>query len=500
MSKVRALTGKPHGGTIVEATDRNLIFYVSSTGNDSNTGLSSGTALLTVQAALDKIPKIINHTVTVNIGSGSFAGFDVASFQIRRYTGKLTLQGTLGQPTLTTGTCTGTATGGSTSQLIDTGQTWTVHELRGRLLKVGTEYRIAQDNDATTIDVIGVYGSSTSGKVYEILEQKTKIDSGYGGASTHRVTVHSCSFRSSQCEFNDIWFDGTGKTSSLWIGYQFVGIPSLNRIKFTNSLYGLSIQECSGDLRASELYIENVTTIGVLIQRLYGISAFTSTYFRNIYIYGGCSDQAFLAVMVEFNMCIGYLVIDNITGMGVQYILGSYVNFEYLEVLDGTQGVVIDKIREVDFDGSLTIKNCSSHGMEIYGVPWCDLDACDISSNGGYGIYIDENAVGGRIAGSFANFEGTLVISSNTLGGIIAKNHSLVALSSASGSSNGSYGLQLQFGSAATITSATSITGSSGDATINDGTTVLTWASDFASNLDKAVNMDNHCLIERRDA
>jgi hypothetical protein len=59
--------------------------------------------------------------------------------------------------------------------------------------------------------------------------------------------------------------------------------------------------------------------------------------------------------------------------------------------------------------------------------------------------------------------------------------------------------LELETYSHATITTDTGITGSSGDATINDGTTALTWATQFDDDGDIVVNTSNLCMIERRD-
>jgi hypothetical protein len=70
------------GGTLSETPIRiiltaNTNFYVSTTGNDSNNGLTLGTAWATLQHARDFISTSLDiaaFTITVNIGAGSFAG------------------------------------------------------------------------------------------------------------------------------------------------------------------------------------------------------------------------------------------------------------------------------------------------------------------------------------------------------------------------------------------------------------------------------------------
>ena len=49
-----------------------ITYYVNTTGSDSNDGLTSGTAFKTIQKAIDSLPQIINHTVIINVASGTY--------------------------------------------------------------------------------------------------------------------------------------------------------------------------------------------------------------------------------------------------------------------------------------------------------------------------------------------------------------------------------------------------------------------------------------------
>ncbi|MCZ8520116.1 MULTISPECIES: phage tail-collar fiber domain-containing protein [Paenibacillus] len=53
-------------------TTANMTLYVSTTGNDANDGLTSGTALRTIAAAVAKIPQIVLHSVIIYIANGSY--------------------------------------------------------------------------------------------------------------------------------------------------------------------------------------------------------------------------------------------------------------------------------------------------------------------------------------------------------------------------------------------------------------------------------------------
>jgi hypothetical protein len=55
-----------------QETTGDMTLYVSPTGSDANDGLTSGTPLKTIAAAIAKIPKVIDHIVTINIASGTY--------------------------------------------------------------------------------------------------------------------------------------------------------------------------------------------------------------------------------------------------------------------------------------------------------------------------------------------------------------------------------------------------------------------------------------------
>lgn len=61
-------------GKVPQKTAADLTYYVNAaTGNDGNDGLTAGTALANIQAAVNKLPQTINNTVTVNVAAGTYA-------------------------------------------------------------------------------------------------------------------------------------------------------------------------------------------------------------------------------------------------------------------------------------------------------------------------------------------------------------------------------------------------------------------------------------------
>jgi hypothetical protein len=53
-------------------TTADITYYVSTTGSDSNDGLTSETAFRTLQHAFDVLPNVILHAVTINLAAGTY--------------------------------------------------------------------------------------------------------------------------------------------------------------------------------------------------------------------------------------------------------------------------------------------------------------------------------------------------------------------------------------------------------------------------------------------
>lgn len=188
----------PSGYTYVtqdsEATQADTTLYVSATGNDGNACTASGTsACLTIQAAINKVPKRIRHLVTVNVGVGSFTGALWQGFTIEAAASTpagIFISGTRQNFTPATGTATGTATaaanGASTSvvtwaTLTDSGQTWTVNDLAGKFLEITAGTGIGQifpiiSNTATAVTVSTTTWTVPTGATYAIVDQGTVIN------------------------------------------------------------------------------------------------------------------------------------------------------------------------------------------------------------------------------------------------------------------------------------------------------------------------------------
>jgi len=423
-------------------TENDITLYVSTTGNDSNDGLTAGASLLTIQAAIDKIPKLIEHTVVIDIGAGTFTSLYVSGVTIAD--GSFTIQGTLGTPSVD-GKTEGTATGGSTTQLVDAAGGWTVDQLIGKLVLVAGEYRVPYDNDGTTIYFQRPFSATCNGKAYEIVEQKTVL---------------------------------TGTEPMLEYG------PIAITNNHVNAFYNLYIHNIKATGATVGFYCNACQ--GVTIERCYNSGSH----------YGYFSQEAG-----------GYLkwYHNYSTSNGGAGFAGSRDG-----VRDRVEGNVANDSGSAFYFGLMTgLLECkynvainSVTGLWLEGCWYIDCGHNRFTDNSGYGIqsYYGKSAsdsVGS--SGRLNIYGGQTNISDNVLGGVSVGLGTFLFAHLLVGTGNGGFGLEVFSGAYALISSAVSITGSSGDATINDGATTLAWATDFAADGDIVVNTDNGCRIERSD-
>jgi hypothetical protein len=323
-------------------TTGNLNMYVSTTGDDNNTCLSIGQECLTIQGAIDKLPKILRSAVTINVGEGTFSSFIIRGFYITSTSassGSLNITGALGAPTLTTGTVSGTATGGTTSTCIDAGQTWTVNELRGKWVHVGSSWRVITSNTGTTINLLGPLSATCSGKAYSLEEPKSIINSG----NSTRINV-SRNVGTLYSQINLTNLKSSGGTTGFSITYNnFVG-TSISRCwadAATNT--GVSISDNTGSASndAYDIVITSATVYGMLVQRL-GSPGFASS-FRGVFIYGGGSSTGYGFSLVG---CTG----------------SAYAPYVWVEARTAGTGVYCSNNQYAEFTGILTV--VGSAGMK----------------------------------------------------------------------------------------------------------------------------------------
>lgn len=455
-------------------TTRDLTYYVRAGGDDSASGLRAGEALASIQEAIDRLPDTIVHDVLIDVGEGTFNAFCLQSKNMLSpgLTG-LTVRGVLGNPTLTTGTVSGTATAGDKLTLTDSGQSWTVNELRGMLLLVDGEHRVIRENTATKITVVpSGFSANTNGKTYEIVEQKTKIEgaaagwdgNSYGSGGEHFTGLFYV---------ENLHFDGTGQTLAFYT-FHVTGAVFCRRCKSTNGYYGMYSQNVGPyGTYIERCYAEGATDHGIMYTRMAYRCSFDGSYAYN----NGASGVGFYGAMFhrEFNGAS-----DNNGDHGFHIAVSGFAEGDQLAAKNnGKSGLFLDQ-----------------------SVPYMDLDKGWFESNGEHGISLGGDSRGNSPNRSALGAAGTIECKNNTLSGIHLAWGAAVNLTTCTGTGNGRYGIEFDddaLHASCRITSATTVTGTSGDVTLDGGSTAKSYAGDFGSNLDAENNPVTLAVIQRSD-
>jgi len=460
-----------NGPEWIKSTTQDLTLYVRSDGSDSNDGLTTGTALATVQEAIDRIPKFIRHNVIIDIGEGTFSAFYLSGF-FATESKVLTVKGTLGTPTLTTGTTSGTATGGDTLTLIDSGQSWTADELKGMLLEVDGEKHYIKSNTSTQIDMVGAFGASTSGKSYIIKEHKTTINGSYT-AGTLTVVAGIGSSKgdsSSSFLFQDLFLNCSSAKAGFMGAYSSGASVLRVKIDSSNVSYAIAMDKIYTGFNIDDVYLTNITetNYGIIVIDCTQVRRLKNSFIKGFDLYG-------IYIIRTQDVCLG----DNIT-------------------CDGNKdGMWIHNCLACDCGAGINCINNTNNGLIVCGCTYADLDGGNFKDNTGYGILVGTNETDD--SSTFLNAKGTLVCSGNGKSGIIVGDRSRLLLSNCSGTGNSQYGIKATGSSNVVITSQTSVTGGSGDITIDDGDSTLSYSTDFATNGDIVSNLTNGCRVERKD-
>jgi hypothetical protein len=472
--------------------------YVASDGDDTYDG-SYDSPVATVQKALSLLPTVINCNVIIYIGEGTFDPFVLSNISISEY-GSLTIQGTLVEATLATGTNTGTSTGDAYS-VVDAGQNWTPGDLVGRLCKVrigfSDIYRVIRDNDATSISFSGYYPGTTSGKTYTIYDHGSKIYD-----SSVAITITSLGFNQNvdALIISDVQVDVDG--SAYGVLCQACAPPVFYRLKHTGTsgTIGICFKSTFGDITMEDCYStggdQGLQFLGALctdvlnqkINRLLVTSSSTGIYIvgsNNVNMSTVCVDDCDNGIRLDksINCRISSADIYNAVNYGVFCDTSTGIALAGLSI-DGNSATTLGLKMvhsSVRLDYGSTIENCTSHGIQG---STATVDSYDCRS-------------GGNLT---AGFQGAVTVQNNGGSALYCGGAMTIDLDNFIGTGNTRFGVELVDGSRCLVTSTTAATGVLGDATLDDAKTALTWAGNFASNLDTEVDASGiGTAIKRRD-
>lgn len=270
-------------------TTGNMQLYVDVAGNDAKPCTGTGAnACLTLQGALNKVPPRVRHPVNIDMGVGAFAGAVVSGFTFSPVSqldgGFLRVRGTLQGATVATGTNSGTATAGTAGSnqtfgtLTDGAQTWTVNDLKGKLIAItgGTgvnQIRAIASNTATVITIAGNWTAPNGTSTYQVQSWGTQLNSGvispaspnFAASGTNVLHVYGnvqATFPSPMVNFSDIEVDATPSTVGVRVG----GLQGLAldrcRIFATSGSSSLFFAASAHSLRITDTALQHASTTG----------------------------------------------------------------------------------------------------------------------------------------------------------------------------------------------------------------------------------------------
>jgi hypothetical protein len=278
----------------VTTTMAAITLYVATTGNDSADGLTVGTPLRTISAALRKIPFIVEHDCTINLAAGTYdEHITTPRFMLNA---NITVQGaTMTSYTPGTGLSAGTMDGSFGTQwspqvaVCSTGG-WTADTLGGYFLQItsgaatGTIIPICT-NTATTLSFgtfVNLAGSTTydlQGVTFQLVQPATILTNS-GATATMNITTCIGASTNNSGNANTtaagralLVFDSVAiqKTSGALVVVNDHASVFFNRVMFSGTTAGASLSTALSFLRfddcgfiRTQLNLNNATSFSGL--------------------------------------------------------------------------------------------------------------------------------------------------------------------------------------------------------------------------------------------
>jgi|GEM_PF-4427459 len=424
-------------------TTQDVTLYVRLTGDDANDCLTESSACYSIQEAIDRVPKEIHHVVTVDIGAGSFTAANIDGFSVGE-SGSFYINGVLSLATGLTGLSEGLPENSTSLNhhctVTDDEGGWAVNELVGKIFVAAGEKRVIISNTSTVIAYAGGCIGITS---YEIHDQKTVITSsgqgGYAGIETTNVTT--------------LWPD------------KFI----IRNLKKTDgTAMGFLMYAASGTLEycyAAGQYWGYVIGQSPRVSR-------TLSCFAGASAMGGFFFQASGGIRLEDAAAELCVAVGGNAGMGFQIEQSVYVRVEQSFARNWDKAFAVSSVLHAHIH--------DSEGYDSF-----------------HGLLVDHK-VGGNFSGCSNVWLESVFFYGNSVSGVTAENRSNLNLYGIQGTNTSAIGLQL--GSGATLThqagQTLTITGASGDFSMDYGAQIpLPW-SNLANPGDTVMNMMNGCRGE----
>lgn len=423
-----------------ETAPNAITYYVDyGSGDDANDCLSSGAgACKTINGAIAKIPHVVKKQYQIVLDEDLHAGFILADRHFAD-SGKASGYGRI------TITCPGTGTA------TDLGASGV------GTITSGTDYTLTDTSKNWTVNAARGYWVASSGRQFTVASNTNNTltfvqrnVNGFDVGEGYNISTPQCT----------IWY-------SIPDGYLY------NRVVMSN-LSGMS-SRAGYQVKLNNVVIASATADYPVVT----IDDAEHVQLQQVLIKpvsaGGWSISAKNISTLELNV-----VYSSQAGHG-----GFY--FEDIRTMYDYGGIVSNAVGSSSSDASVTFKDCglvsdvavaayttgSGNCIDFIGHQTIKLHRAILDSCAGDGM-----AVGTGTLFSRAGLSDSGVFT---------------------GSGNGGYGVSLAPFSSFIFGNGTSLTGTSGNITLDNGATSLVWGTAFASDGDKAVNSSDLCRAERKD-
>lgn len=526
----------------VEKTTESITLYVETTGSDTTGNGTASSPFATIEKAISLLPKHILHDVDIIVGEGNFAGFRLDDFNVYRG-GHLNVEGTIGAFSPATGNASGTATGGDTNTIIDSGQSWTDSDLIGKLALVGGEYRWIKSNTATEIEICSAFSATASGKSYQIVELKTVLndtpaDFEFGfieGTGNHISKPVSFSLLGTVGITVQNFDCDTGGYEAGW--FQHTDPIDFRRIKIRNPYWGLGGYNMTGRWFLDTMWVEGnsngsgggggLYSLEVTSFRVYNsyfkdsVAGISSAYSEDSVISGcefntvskgidlngaqnsnitNCILEGSRITVAFNNYCsIGNVVINDATSDAIDLQVVGNVQIQNVAIDSATGcGVVLDFACVHAWLDNVDINNCTKYGIMLPEGNSALKKASGMGLSISGGSTVTSNTLGGiRVNNMNHLYAENTTVSNNSGDGIHVSNKAHAELKNVTGTGNTGYGLKVDTGSSASINQATTVTGTTSDVLVD--ATAATYAADFTTDTDSVTDATTFCWVQRND-
>jgi hypothetical protein len=372
------------------------LFVDGTLGSDSNPCTASGaSACATFAAAMAKVPRFIQHNVTIAIAAGTYT--EAFAITDRKLTNNvsITVTGAQASFAVATGTNSGTstaataATTASPATMTDSGQAWTVNNLRGRFVVFSSGALSGQtipiaSNTATTL-TLATSNTPGVGSAYTI--QSPSVIFAAAGTTPYRLSAID---GSGTISLSDLDFSRTGTGVNFSLAGSETTLVSVSRSRFVASATNtIAISAVSGSLSLTNCHVQALSSSGALSCTATGIAgsgaiACTSSNTNFVAAAGAAlflnnaKQSVFSSSPMESDGASGVLTVtgSNNVRLGGVWLTCAGGASSGLSTSTSSQPPVPSYITST---GTLAVSGCTD-GILLYGAAWLRTSLVAITS------------------------------------------------------------------------------------------------------------------------